>query len=135
MGIWCGTLIESRLQANIPVVVHGYDYPIPDGRGYLGGRGPLPGPWSQPGYNEKGHGDLITNAGLVNESIDEFNNMLQGLTTVDSFAHLHYLELRGTLDPTLTNDAYQEDWGNELHPTNDGFEKVADKFADLINQL
>lgn len=27
----------------IPVIIHGYDHPVPDGRGYWGGWGPLPG--------------------------------------------------------------------------------------------
>src|SRR6185436_17159820 len=31
-----------------PILIHGYSYPVPDGRGYLGGAWVLPGPWLEP---------------------------------------------------------------------------------------
>lgn len=34
----------SMFGVQIPILLHGYDYPVPDGRGFLGGWGPLPGP-------------------------------------------------------------------------------------------
>ena len=38
-----------------PVVVHGYGYAVPDGRGFLGGGWMLPGPWLEPGFRRKGY--------------------------------------------------------------------------------
>ena len=45
---------EKRIGRRLPVLVHGYDYPVPDGRGFLGGWWLLPGPWLEPGFREKG---------------------------------------------------------------------------------
>ena len=39
---------QDLLGAPVPILLHGYDYPVPDGRGFLGGWGPLPGPWLEP---------------------------------------------------------------------------------------
>jgi hypothetical protein len=52
------TITKSFLGNTIPIVTHGYDYPVPDGRGFLGGWWRLPGPWLQPGFRRKGHSDL-----------------------------------------------------------------------------
>src|SRR5262249_13983636 len=46
-------ICEERVGRRLPILIHGYDYPVPDGRGFLGGRGPLPGPWLEPGFREK----------------------------------------------------------------------------------
>jgi hypothetical protein len=37
------TIAKSYLGRSIPIVIHGYDYPIPDGRGFMGGWWILPG--------------------------------------------------------------------------------------------
>ena len=65
------------LERPIPIVVHGYDYAVPDGRGFLGGFGFLPGPWLQPGFHRKGHRDLDGNIVVMQELIDRFNAMLR----------------------------------------------------------
>src|SRR5215470_8255505 len=48
-------LCEERVGTKLPILTHGYDYPVPDGRGFLGGWGPLPGPWLEPGFRRKGY--------------------------------------------------------------------------------
>ena len=47
------TLCEQKTGHKIPIVVHGYDRPVPDGRGFLGGWAFLPGPWLEPGFRQK----------------------------------------------------------------------------------
>ena len=37
-------LCEAMLGTKVPILLHGYGLPIPDGDGVLGGWGPLPGP-------------------------------------------------------------------------------------------
>ena len=44
------SIAQNYLSQPIPIVTHGYDYALPDGRGFWGGWGPLPGPWLQPGF-------------------------------------------------------------------------------------
>jgi hypothetical protein len=122
----------TYVQRPVPIIVHGYDHPVPDGRGFLGGFWFLPGPWLRPGFERKGHGDVKLNTGLIEDLIDRFNDMLQDVVANPQFRHVHYLNLRDT----LKNDGtYKKFWANELHPTERGFDLVTKKFADLIAQL
>lgn len=126
------TIAESYLGKPIPIVTHGYDYALPDGRGFLGGFWLLPGPWLEPGLRKKGHLDFSKNKAVIVELMDRFNAMLREVSANPQFSHVHYLNLR----KTLRNDAkYKQHWANELHPTKDGFELVTQKFADLIARL
>ena len=52
---------------------------VPDGRGFLGGFAFLPGPWLQPGFRVKGHGDIDANVEVMEQLIDTFNAMLRQL--------------------------------------------------------
>ena len=125
-------LATRILGRSIPILLHGYDYPIPDGRGFLGGFFVLPGPWLEPGFHKKGYGDEAANAKVMRDLMDSFNAMLKSLRTAPEFAHVTYLDLRGTLKADST---YKKDWANELHPTARGFATVAAKFAAAIDAL
>jgi lysophospholipase L1-like esterase len=120
---------KKYLGKPLPIIIHGYDHPLPDGRGFLGGWWKLPGPWLKPGFERKGHKDLPTNTKLVAELIDRFNTMLASVSAIPAFAHVHYLDLRGTLKRDKTH------WANELHPSPMGFDLVTKKFADVIGKL
>src|SRR5262245_50153905 len=64
---------------DVPIVFHGYDYAIADGRGWLGGWGPLPGPWLDPSLTRKAYhrrDDATIRRRIVRELIDAFNDML-----------------------------------------------------------
>ena len=113
----------------IRIIVHGYDYAIPDGRGVLGGWGFLPGPWLQPGFHSKGHGSLQSNQATVARLIDRFNEMLRQLTGDTAFSHVTYVNLRNTL---TSGSTYKRDWANELHPSPRGFKAVAARIAAAI---
>jgi lysophospholipase L1-like esterase len=121
---------QKHLGHPLPILIHGYAFPVPDGRGFLGGFGALPGPWLQPGFREKGFDDLERNTGMMQTIIERFNDMLESVAAV--FAHVHYVDLRHT----LTNDAqYKRHWANELHPTKAGFKLVAAEFAAVLDAL
>ena len=125
------TISLEYLDRPLPIVTHGYDYPVPDGRGFLGGFGFLPGPWLQPGFRQKGYSDLTQNTGYMRALIDRFNAMLEEVSAAPEFGHVHYLDLRGT----LSSKPYKDYWANELHPTGKGFGMVTAKFATLIAGL
>ena len=125
-------IAKSYLGRSIPIVTHGYDYPIPDGRGFMGGWWKLPGPWLKPGFERKGHADLAKNTVLIAQLIDRFNTMLAAVSALPEFAHVHYLDLRGTLKHDGT---YKKNWANELHPNATGFDLVTTKFANVIDKL
>lgn len=116
----------------IPIIIHGYDRPVPDGRGYAGGWGPFPGPWLEPGFRDKGFEDLDETTRIVGDLIDRFNRMLRDVAGTPGFDHVRYLDLRGTLS---NGPAYKTWWANELHPTRRGFAAVTDRFAAAIGRL
>jgi lysophospholipase L1-like esterase len=117
---------------NIPILVHGYDYPVPDGRGFLGGWGFLPGPWLEPGFREKGYIALAQRKQLAKELIDRFNAMLATVPTIPQLSHVTYIDLRNTLS---TGSGYKTWWANELHPTPKGFADVVAKFNAVLTTL
>lgn len=136
-------LSESLFSERTRVVLHGYDYPVPDGRGWLGGAWILPGPWLEPGFRRKGHfaassrerlSVLGANSVVLHDLIDRYNLMLSGLVrdlASGGTSHVRYVDLRGTLSAALPS-GYKADWGNEMHPTKPGFAKVAAKIAAAI---
>jgi lysophospholipase L1-like esterase len=120
---------QRYLDRHIPILLHGYDYAVPDGRGFLGGWAFLPGPWLQPGLLQKGHQNPNTNKTIIRTLIDAFNVMLQHVSAMPQFGHVSYVDLRGTLSQGA---GYKADWANELHPSKEGFRAVAAKIAREI---
>jgi len=109
----------------LPIIVHGYDYAIPDGRGWLGGAGPLPGPWLDPSLRRKGWDrttDAVAREAAIRQLIDALNLMLAGLAA--TIPDLHYVDLRGTLA--------RADWANELHPDAAGFRRVTARIEQML---
>ena len=123
---------QARLERTLPILVHGYDYPVPDGRGFLGGWWFLPGPWLEPGFREKGFARLPQRITLAKQLIDRFNAQLRAVAALSAFPHVTFVDLRGTL--SIGAD-YQTWWDNELHPTRLGFERVTQRFADALAAL
>jgi lysophospholipase L1-like esterase len=121
-------LCERTFGAPLPIVLHGYDYPVPDGRGYLGGFWVLPGPWLEPGFRRKGFTDLQERCDVMVALIDRYNRVLAGLAGGPGLAHVRHVDLRGTLSNALAGAAYKKSWGDELHPTERGFRAVAERF-------
>jgi hypothetical protein len=125
-------ICEQRLNRRLPILVHGYDYPVPDGRGFMGGWWVLPGPWLEPGFREKGFDKMAERVKLMKKLIDRFNSMLKDIAAMNEFSHVKYIDLRNTLS---VGASYKQYWANELHPTEKGFELVTDRFADVLKKL
>ncbi len=128
------TVAQSVLGSPVPILVHGYSGPVPDGRGVLGGWWFLPGPWIAPGFRDKGFSDreLPRRIEIVSRLMDTFNDMLIEVTGLPDFDHVHYVNLRGTLP---TGPDYKDWWANELHPTEQGFAAVTRRFAEVLRGL
>jgi hypothetical protein len=130
MSITC--LCQGTFGVTVPILLHGYDYPVPDGRGFFGGW-PFPGPWLEPGFREKNFGDLAQRIAMMKVLMDQFNDVVKLLPSQPAFTHVRYIDLRGTLSNRLAD--YQKWWANELHPTEKGFEAVTDRFAAELANL
>ena len=128
------TILEkNQFSTEIPILIHGYSYPVPDGRGYLGGFWILPGPWLKPSFDQKGHGALKDNTDQMKVILDKFNAMLVTLPNVPGLKHVRYVKVAGLLKNDLAN--YKDDWDNELHPSKDGFRIVAKAFNNVIQTI
>jgi hypothetical protein len=126
------SLCQATFAVTVPILMHGYDYPVPDGRGFLGGW-PFPGPWLDPGFREKNFEDLAQRIAMMQTLMDQFNEVMKSLPMQAAFAHVRYIDLRGTLSNRLAD--YKDWWANELHPTEKGFEAVTDRFAAELAKL
>ena len=122
-------IIDQALNAaggSLPIFVHGYDYPFPDGRAvihFLGwGVGPwFDGPFSQKNYPRE---QMDQRRAILKTFIDAMNDMLKGLQNLYQ-GKVFYVDLRNTL-------LSQDEWANELHPSNDGFAKLAAKIDEAL---
>lgn len=122
----------QNLGIQLPIFLHGYDYPWPDGRGAvaLG----IIGPWFENSFRKKGFPitgpndpDLARRRTIVAEFIKSLNVLLDSLQT-KYIGKVFKVDLLGT----LPNRA---DWANELHPTNAGFGAVAWKFNNRLYEV
>lgn len=118
--------LVDHIGPHVPVVAHGYDYfkPRPEGVKFFDFPTPI-GPWVHPAMIAK----EITNPDLQMEItttlINRFNIILAALQEEypDWFIHI---DLRNTLNP-------EQDWENEIHPTRQGFERVAREVLTAIH--
>jgi hypothetical protein len=120
----------QHLGIRLPIFVHGYDYPWPDGRGAvaLG----IIGPWFEDSFRKKGFpitepNDLEQRRAIIAKFIKALNTMLDSLQ-LKYIGKVFKIDLLGTL-PKRT------DWANELHPTNAGFAALAWKFNNRLYEV
>jgi Dyp-type peroxidase family len=125
---------------SIPILIHGYDHPIPDGRGDV----ILifqSGPWLQPFFEARGY-DVIRNPqhltlarGIMQALIDRLNAAVQRVAAAYP-NRVHYVKLTGTLAANYgAPDNYQQLWRNELHANEPGFDLLAAVIAKKLKQL
>ena len=125
----------------IPVLVHGYGHPVPDGRGFtpdtLKEEWALPDwdCWLKKAFDNKGYESLEENTETMEELVDKFNEMLtEDLPKKlgDICDRVRHVELRGLISNKIEGEKFKKDWENELHPTPEVFKKIAEKFDEEI---
>jgi hypothetical protein len=103
-----------------PIFVHGYDYPIPDGRGFEFGLIHA-GPWLAPAMDERGvPPDMALRGQIARILIDRLNDDLLAPLAAAT-PGVVYIDSRGILPRDGT---YRDYWANEMHPTNLGFRRL-----------
>lgn len=126
------TAIEETfdtLQLSCHIILHGYDFPFPNGKGV--GLGPVNfvGPWFHDSFSMRGYPlhEIELRRSILNQILTMFNDRLAAIAAQRS-PRVQFLNLRNTL-----TEASQ--WANELHPTNAGFKLIAEKFDAMILSL
>ena len=125
-------LCNLYLGRAVPIVIHGYAHPVPDGRG---AGGP---PWLKPTFDKLGYTELVISTKVMADLIDGLNSMQTSLIFDNPrhFAHVNHVDVRPALSNILGANAYRATWQNELHPTiPHGFTLVADQLDKTLRQL
>jgi len=135
--------LKTRYFGNteIPIIVNGYDYPVPDGRepGVLWAQ--LLEPKLAPEFLKKHYRldgrrpHLEIALRVVQSIVDEYNLQLERKIKCMTAANVVYLDLRGTLSNQIAKNKYQEDWQNEIHPSELGFRKLMRKYDVELDAL
>lgn len=112
-----------------PVIVIGYDFPIPNGEVRFGD------PWLEPaftraGLNKNVPADLARSTSLMKDLITALNDMFANLVQTEFQGKAFAVRLTGTLTHADPNE-----WDDELHPTADGFDKLAVALDQEIRKL
>jgi hypothetical protein len=108
------------------IIMHGYDYPMVNGKGYKFLFFNLVGPWILPAMGIKGITLKEDQKEIVKYFIDEFNKMLSILDSEN--LNFNYLNLRGKFPN-------ENQWDNEIHLKNLGFKTVANAYHSKIEEL
>jgi len=112
----------------LPIVLHGYDYPVPDGRGPFGVVTAKMS-WLLPGLHYMGYTNPVDARAAMKLLIKELNKMQRAVAESPPFkGHVHHVNLCGT----LVSADHKHDWENELHPTEAGFRRLADAIAGRL---
>jgi len=131
------TLTENT---GIPILIHGYDHPIPDDRGDV----ILifhSGPWLQPFFQARGY-DIIHNPQhltvareIMQRLIDRLNAAVQMVAAAYP-NRVYHVKLTGTLAANYGAPGnYKQLWRNELHANEPGFDLLAAVIAKKLKQL
>jgi hypothetical protein len=126
-----GRFIDLRDSANnpatrkAPIFVHGYDYfqPRPATAQIFAGSRIGKGPWLHPSMKAAGLDDAQMRS-TADAVVDEMNRQLKQV--IAALPNVHVIDQRGLLTPAAPNSSGQSgDWLDEIHPTREGFAKLA----------
>ncbi len=115
--------------ADLPILVHAYDYVLPGGQP----GDPRHPPWASQDkwlgrvLTDKGITDASLRVGILRILIDATYDMLAAVAGNSDTTHVHVVDVRGTL-PLV------DDWADEIHPTDAGFAQVAHRFRSTLRE-
>lgn len=107
-----------KIKPTLPILMHGYDYPIPRNEGYI--------QWIYPAMREKGIVEENEQKAIIRTIIDRFNQLLEQLSK--DYSYFHFVDLRGSLlDVSL--------WHDEIHPNDEGYHKITNLLEQAIRKI
>ena len=110
----------------VDILMDGYDYAKPIGKGYKLVGVKLAGPWILPGFGEKAITKRSDQDRIIKRLIDEFNEMLKDLSV--TYTNFHYINLRGKFPE-------DKQWHNEIHLKAAGYKTVAGLYHEEIVRI
>ena len=119
----------ARIAAVSPdthIIMHGYGYALPTGKGVTLIGFNFAGPWMLPALVQKRILDAERQRKIVRDMVDAYNEMLRSLD--ESHSNFHYVNLRPLIDP-------EKDWGDELHLTSSAYARSADVMHEVIQKI
>ena len=103
---------------DLPIILHGYDYIMPR----------TDGKWIGKPMIERGKLKLDKDRKtLIKLIMDEFNHTIFELS--EKYNNVYFIDLRNTVPQD------KKFWHDEIHPNDDGFKLVADKFISKLKSL
>lgn len=109
--------------SELPIVIHGYDYPFPVPASRSDER---KSHWLRDPLDRREIRGAEMRRDVVKLLIDDLYDLLDGLASTDP--RVFVVDLRGTL-PNIA------DWHDEIHPTSEGFGRIAQKFQNTLAPL
>ncbi len=116
--------------ARLPIIIHGYDYAFPYPFGPDDRRDPsyaANNEWLGEPLDSRGITDHTLRRDIIKYLVDELYFMLTSLAGQSSKTRIWVVNCRGAL-PNVS------DWNDEIHATNSGFSRIADRFHDTISR-
>jgi hypothetical protein len=113
--------LRDKLSPSTHLVLQGYDFAIPDGRGICGF-----GPWLKPSFDLRNFPTRVAAQEVVKAMLQQFAALL---TSLAALPKVTFINTQGTLAPQTSS------WHNELHPARAGFNKFADLFYRDLKKL
>ncbi|MEN9893568.1 MAG: hypothetical protein RLY78_3863 [Pseudomonadota bacterium] len=122
---------KNAKTSKAPLILHGYDWmqPRPAKSIILAGTPFGSGPWLYETMSHAGLNDTqMTQA--AQEVVDEFNRrLIQMVDELGPEANIWLLDQRGTLERAAPGSTgHSGDWADEIHLTQDGYRKLANRF-------
>ena len=113
-------ILSATPNRRIVVIIHGYDFAVPSGKGVCGY-----GPWLKPSLDYRGWTNPTQAKSIVKNVLSRLSGLLMSLA---SRRHdVFFVETQGTLAA--------KDWNDELHPKGPGFKQIAIKFVDKLREV
>ena len=123
---------DKGKNANVPLVLHCYDYVTPRNAP----AGPKLGPWLYKAANTIYHAPPADWQAVADELINRLADMWLALATKYASRNVNVIDTRGTLTRAAAGTTgVSGDWENEIHPTPHGYGLLARKWRPTLDAL
>ena len=127
---------NSSANPDTPIVVHTYSYLAPRDAAHRLLVWKVAGPWIHPHLLDKGITDGALQRGIVKYLLDRFHDTLDEIASARG-SNFHIIDSRRALPPANARPGADNPlWGDEIHPTSIGFNRIARKcFVPALKKL